>query len=163
MDKDDTPFYFKPMINAHERDTKIFSKLTKLTIGFTIPDLLNKMNVSAAKVPFTYETVIEMFCHFGEHLKCQDDMKLKGAFDENKGNTLINFKRLDIIDDALEKTTDEVSPLVKSGIVTLTYCVHIGSIFIEYFMNKTKKITKDNITETEILMKKILCYFARWR
>ena len=44
-----------------------------------------------------------MFCHFGEHLKCRDDMKLKGTFDENKDNTLINFKRLDIINDALEK------------------------------------------------------------
>ena len=103
MDKDDTPFYFKPMINAHERDTKRSSKLTKLTIASAIPDLWNKMNVSAAKVPFTYETVTEMFCHFGEHLKCQDDMKLKGTFDENKDNTLINFKRLDIINDALEK------------------------------------------------------------
>ena len=57
MDKDDTPFYFKPMINAHERDTKRSSKLTKLTIAYAIPDLWNKMNVTAAKVPFTYETV----------------------------------------------------------------------------------------------------------
>ena len=30
-------------------------------------------------------------------------------------------------------------------------------------MNKTKKITKDNIDDTEILMKKLLCYFDRWR
>ena len=29
-------------------------------------------------------------------------------------------------------------------------------------MNKTKKITRDNIDDTEILMKKLLCYFARW-
>ena len=70
LDKDDTPFDFKPIINTHERDTKRSSKLTKLTIASTIPDLWNKMNVSVAKVPFTYETVIEMFCHFGEHLKC---------------------------------------------------------------------------------------------
>ena len=103
MDKDDTPFGFQPIIDAHDRDNKRSSKLTKLTIAAAIPDLWNKMNVSAAKVPFTYETVTEMFCHFGEHLKCQDDMKLKGTFDENKDNTLINFKRLDIINDALEK------------------------------------------------------------
>ena len=52
--------------------------------------------------------------------------------------------------------------MVKSGIATLTYCVHIGSIFIEYFMNKTKKVTRDNIDDTEILMKKLLCYFVCW-
>ena len=49
-----------------------------------------------------------MFCHFGEHLKCQDDIILKGTFDESKDNTLINFKRLNIINDALIKTTDEI-------------------------------------------------------
>ena len=60
---------------------------------------------------------------------------------------------MDIINDVLQKTTNEVSPLVKSGITTLTYCVHIGSIFVESFMNKTKKITRDNIDDTEILEK----------
>ena len=30
-------------------------------------------------------------------------------------------------------------------------------------MNKTKKITKDNIDDIKILMKKLLCYFDRWR
>ena len=57
MDKDDTPFNFKPIINAHERDTKRSSKLTKSTLASTFLDLWNKMNVSVAKVPFTYETV----------------------------------------------------------------------------------------------------------
>ena len=90
-------------------------------------------------------------------------MKLNGTFDESKDNTQINIKRLGIINNALLKTKNEVSPLVKSRISTLTYCVHIGSIFIEYFMNKTKNITKDNIDETEHLMNKNLSYFACWR
>ena len=30
-------------------------------------------------------------------------------------------------------------------------------------MNKIKKITRDNIDDTEMLIKKLLCYFARWR
>ena len=110
MDKNDAPFDFKPIINAHERDTKRSYKLTKLTLASAFPDLWNKMNISAAKVPFTYETVTEMFYHFGEHLKCQDDMKLKGTFDESKDNTLINLKMLNIINDALIKTIDEISP-----------------------------------------------------
>ena len=104
-----------------------------------------------------------MFCHFGEKSQCQDDMKLIESFDESKVNTHINFKRLDIINNALQKTTNEVSPLVKSGITTLTYCVHIGSIFVEYFINKTKKITRDNIDYIDILIKLCLCYFARWK
>ena len=41
MDKD-TPFGFKPIIDAHERDTKRSSKLTKLTIASAIPDLWKK-------------------------------------------------------------------------------------------------------------------------
>ena len=44
-----------------------------------------------------------MFCHFGEQSQCQDDMKLNGSFDESKDNTHINFKILDIINDALQK------------------------------------------------------------
>ena len=61
------------------------------------------MNVSVAKIPFTYKTITEMFCHFGKQLQCQDDMKLNGSFDERKNNTHITFKRLDIINDALQK------------------------------------------------------------
>ena len=111
------------------------------------------MNVSAAKIPFTYETLTHMLCPFGEFLQCQDDMKLNETFDESKDNTQINLKRLGIIKDTLLKTTNEVFLLVKSGISTLNYCVHIGSTFIQYFMNKTKKITKDNIEEIELLIK----------
>ena len=80
-------------------------------------------------------------------------MKTNGSFDESKDNTHINFKILDIINDGLQKTTNEISSLVKSGIATLTYCVYIGSIFVEYFMNKIKKRTRENIDDTEILMK----------
>ena len=50
------------------------------------------MNVSVAKIPITYETITEMFCHFGEQLQCQDNMKLNEYFDESKDNTYINFK-----------------------------------------------------------------------
>ena len=74
---------------------------------------MEQMNVSAAKIPFTYEIITENFCYFGEQLQCQNDMKLNGSFDESKDNTHINFKRLDIINDALQKTTNVVSPLVK--------------------------------------------------
>ena len=47
-----------------------------------------------------------------------------------------------IINDALLKTINEVLPLVKSRIATLTYYVNFGPIFVEYFMNKTKNIIK---------------------
>ena len=57
LDKDDTLFDFKPIINAYERDTKRRYKLTKINLAYAFLDLWNKMNVSAAKVPFTYETV----------------------------------------------------------------------------------------------------------
>ena len=57
LDKGDTPFNFKPIINAHERDTKRSSKLTKVNLASTFPDLWNKMNVLAAKTSFTYETI----------------------------------------------------------------------------------------------------------
>ena len=103
LDKDNTPFDFKPIINTHERDTKRSSKLTKLNLASAFLDLWNKMNVSVAKIPITYETITEMFCHFGEKLQCQDDIKLNGSFDESKDNTHINFKILDIINDALQK------------------------------------------------------------
>ena len=57
LDKGDTPFNSKPIINAHERDTKRSSKLTKVNLASTFPDLWNKMNVLAAKPSFTYETI----------------------------------------------------------------------------------------------------------
>ena len=103
LDKYGTPFDSKPIINAHEIDTKKCSKLTKINLVSAIPDLWNKMNVSAGKIPFTYERITEIFCHFGEQLQCQDDMKLNGSFAESKDITHINFKRLDIINNALQK------------------------------------------------------------
>ena len=66
LDKDHTPLDLKPIINAHERDTKNSSKLTKLNLASTFPDLWNNMNVSTAKIPFTYEIITEIFCRFGE-------------------------------------------------------------------------------------------------
>ena len=72
MDKNDTLFDFKPIINAH--------------LASAFPDLWNKMNISAAKIPFTYETITEIFCHFGEHIQCRDDMKLNATLDESKDN-----------------------------------------------------------------------------
>ena len=58
-------------------------------------------------------------------------MKLNGTLDESKDNTQINLKRFGIINDALLKTINEVLPLVKSIIATLTYYVHIRPIFVE--------------------------------
>ena len=103
LDKYDTPFNFNPKLNAHERDTKRSSKLTKLNLASTFLALWNKMLVSAVKILFIYETITEIFCHFGEQLQCQDDIKLNGSFDESKDNTHINYKRLDIINDVLQK------------------------------------------------------------
>ena len=103
LDKVDTPFNFKPIINAHERNTKRRSKLTKVNLASTFPDLWNNMNVSTAKILFTYEIITEIFCRFVEQLQCQDYMKLNESFDESKDNTHINFKILDIINDALQK------------------------------------------------------------
>ena len=57
-------------------------------------------------------------------------MKLNGTLDESKDNTQINLKRFGIINDALLKTINEVLPLVKSIIATLTCYVHIRPIFV---------------------------------
>ena len=87
LNENNTPFDFKPIINAYERDTERSCKITKLNLASVFPDLWNKMNVSTAKFPFTYETMTEFLCHFGEHVQCRDDMKLNGTFDESKDNT----------------------------------------------------------------------------
>lgn len=68
MDKVDTPFDFKPIVNAHERDTKKSCKITKLNLTSTFPDIWNKMNVSTTKIPFTYKTITEHCYHFGKSL-----------------------------------------------------------------------------------------------
>ena len=66
----------------HERDTKRSCKITKLNLASTFLDLWKKMNVSAANIPFTYETIKINFYHFGKYLQCQDDIKLNGNFDK---------------------------------------------------------------------------------
>ena len=68
LDEDNTPFDFKPIINSYERDTERSCKITKLNLASAFPDLWNKMNVSAAKIPLTYETITEFLCHFGEYV-----------------------------------------------------------------------------------------------
>ena len=96
-----------------------------------------------------------MFYPFSVNLHCQDDVKLNWTFDEGKHTTHINCKTLDIINNASLNTINEVSPLVISEIATFIYCIHLGPIFVEYFMNKTKKIPIDNIGEREILVKNV--------
>ena len=91
--------------------------MKKLELAYDFPDLWNKINVSTVKISFTYEKIL-------------DDMKLNGTLTKAKiMHKLFFFK--DIINEALLKTTNEVSPLVKSEITTLIYCVHIGSISVE--------------------------------
>ena len=133
-------------------------KITKLNLVSTVPDLWNKMNFSATKISFIYETLTEIFCRFGKALQCQGYMKFNGIFDESKDNTPIDLKTLGIIHDALLNTANEISPLKIRVIDTLAYCVHIGLIFDEYFMNKTKIMTKDNSDETDFLMKKLFLF-----
>ena len=53
LDKDDTLFDFKPIINVHEIYTKHNCKITNLNLACAFPDLWNKMKVSAAKILFT--------------------------------------------------------------------------------------------------------------
>jgi len=52
--------------------------MTKLNCTAAFPDSWNKMNVSAAKAPFKYETITEMMLHVGKKLGCAEAM----AFDK---------------------------------------------------------------------------------
>ena len=53
LDKSDTLFNFKPIINVHEIYTKHNCKITNLNLACAFSDLWNKVNVSAAKILFT--------------------------------------------------------------------------------------------------------------
>ena len=52
---------------------------------------------------------------------------------------------------------------IGSDIACLEYSIHVSIIFIENFMNKNERITRENIHAKENLMRESLEYFSSWK
>ena len=52
---------------------------------------------------------------------------------------------------------------IGSDIACLEYSIHVSIIFIENFMNKNERITRENIHAKENLMRESLDYFSSWK
>jgi len=117
------------------------TKLNKMAMYL---DLLNKMNVSAAKAPFKFEMITDMILNLGKVISCVHEM----AFDKstnNKPKTYLNC--LDILQHAYMNG----NTITHTLLATLKYCVHVAILFSEILMNKEVRLDEKNIDEYEEL------------
>jgi len=81
---------WKVIEDSYKRDSAQIMPRTKLNRTSAFPDSWNKMNVSAAKAPFQYETITEMMFNLGVELKCAHDMAADKSTCNNKPATYLN-------------------------------------------------------------------------
>jgi len=142
-----------------KRDNARLTPKTKLNRTAAYPDSWNKMNVSAAKAPFKYETITEMMFNLGVKLSCARVMALDKSTSNNIPKTYIN--RLNILKGA--NAANGKTSTTSTTLATIEYCVHVAIIFNEILMNKEVKFDKSNIDDYENMVRDSMAYFEDWK
>ncbi len=128
-------------IEANKRELLIDVPKTDLTRMAVYPDSWSKMNVSAAKASFTFNTITEMMTNLASKLGCVDDFVLNKI---SLDNCEIYLHCLMVLRNA---NTLRGNNLTSMELATIEYCTHVGIIFIETLMNAELSLCRDNICQ----------------
>jgi len=122
-----------------------------------MPDSWNKMNVSAAKAPFTQKTITEMMSVLAGDLGCSYLLILdKTAVDFRD----IYVDRLLILREYVER---DGNISYKSRLATIEYLVHVAIIFNETLLNSEVYFSQNNIDMHEKIIRRSMTFFEDWK
>jgi hypothetical protein len=132
------------------------------------PDHFSKMSAHLAKIPFELNSILEMVYH----LACQigkEEALLEQMQMINKDGTalttyrfVLQFLRTQLESDEFKQLDGLVQRSAKANMNTIEYSVSVGVIFIELFMNKHMKLTRDTIDKIEQVVYDCLGFLAKW-
>jgi len=146
------------IIEAYRRDHKKRVPIMDLTRLAAYPDSWSKMNVSAAKAPFTFKTITEMMTNLACQLSCVDDFVWnKPSMD----NCEIYIHHLEILKNANNTLPGNSS--TSTELATIEYCTHVAIIFTETLMNSELSLSLDNFEKRKNLVQQSMKYFEEWK
>ncbi len=146
------------ILEAYKRDHQKGAPITDLTRVAAFPDSWSKMNVSAAKSPFTFKTITEMMTNLACQLCCTDQLVWDKPFVDNCD---IYLHRLEILRNA--NNMPKGNPSTSTELATIEYCTHVAIIFIETLMNAKLSLSIDNIDKREELVQQSMKFFEDWK
>ena len=138
------------------RDSLRMARITKLQSSAVYLDGYSLMCVSFAKAPLARETLLELCLHLGETIGCAEELL-----------TLPRTTAFEIFQHVVpflkSKVTEEASYSIRASLCTLQYTAAVGAIFNDFFMDRTVKITRENIQFYEDQMKDVLKFYDAWQ
>jgi hypothetical protein len=159
----DVKFGWNTIVKTFERDRGRGDNVpdTALRYASVYPDKWNKMDVALAKDPFRFNTLNEEVLFVAECLNCVDEMmSIKWSDAESESDKIL--RQIEICKSAAEMQQCQ-DPVILEDLCALEYCATVGLVYLDFFMNRTKKLTRENIDHTELIIKKSFEFFERWR
>jgi len=155
---DGTPMTWQIIEETYKADCRLSSPITSLTKSSVFPDGWNKMNVSAAKAPFLFDTISAMMMNVAVALDCSDENFMTDIM--NHDIPTIYKDRLSILRLYQNLYGDAITA---TKIRTVEYCVHVAIIFNETLMNRNVYIDSKNILKHESNLRQSLKFFEDWK
>jgi len=153
-----TPLTWSIVEETYKADCQLSSPITSLTKSAVFPDGWNKMNVSSAKAPFSFNTISAMMMNVAVDLKCSDEMFMTDITNHNIPT--IYKTRLAIL---MQYQQECGNVITASKICTVEYCIHVAIIFNETLLNRNVYINSDNILKHKMNLCQSLKYFEDWK
>jgi len=157
VSRDGAPITWSVIEEAYKHDHLRQVPSTDLTRAAVFPDSWSKMNVTAAKAPFTFRTINEMMTNLACDLGCVAEFVFNKT---NSDNCDILVHHLSVLKHANELHGNDMT---SAQLATIEYCTHVGIIFNETLMNKELYLCRDNIGKKERLLQDSLKYFEDWK
>jgi len=166
---DGVSFGLESIKRCHARDQARRSSKTKLTASAVDPDRWEKMRVNLAKAVFDQGTTDEMIFHIGESLDILSDLTSSGCGGEEVQWRALTSRRIEVLK---KKLAESKETLVVDGdkfgelqedLAEIEHNFHVGTIFVENFLNGEARVTPENIDKIEAEVKSALDYFEAWR
>jgi len=154
---ENAPISWQFLEDRFKADCRRSSPLTHLTKTSVYPDGWNKMNVSAAKAPFSYETISDMMLNVATELQCTDEIYMIDI--GNMDIPTLYKSRLSVL---LTYNKHFGNAVLASKIRTIEYSMHIAIIFNETLLNSKVFINQNTLLKHETNLCYSLQYFECW-
>ena len=172
---DGVAFGWKHIREIYDRDREREKKgktvaETHLKFAAVNPDQWEKMDVALALSIFHQDTISEQALHIATGLGKRESFlewsrvrPTNPTFDSAFHSNFVSLHRhqMEFLKNEMPKQFSQDTPW-KSKLHTLEYSVATATLFNELFMNKGKKITKQNLEDVRSHVDEALAFFGRW-
>jgi hypothetical protein len=151
----------------HRKNTGTTGK-TRMKLAAAHPDHFSKMDAHLAKIPFELNSILEQVHHLASQIGKEEALLEQMQMINKDGTTLttyrfvLQFLRRELESEEFKMMNELVKRSAKANMNTIEYSVSVGVLFIEIFMNKDMRLTRDTIDDIEQEVCECLRFLAKW-